>query len=195
MRCKRIVLTGYGGASPSWGTIYGHESKVVEVSPCHGEISSRCESGRARHFVLICVTSIQKGKIATLQVELRAAEKGYVVSWPTTSARYDLVIDTGKVLLRTQVKYADGLSSHSEGAVTVSLRRFQHDNKYNRKPIKPKFYSASEVDLVLVYIPKTDQIVAFKPLIFAGKGALTIRLKPPKNRQQAGVLFARNFLW
>ena len=46
-----------------------------------------------------------KGEIALLKVEIRAAEQGIVVLKPTTShRRYDIVLDCGGKFLRAQVK-------------------------------------------------------------------------------------------
>jgi hypothetical protein len=125
------------------------------------------------------VKTCYKGQIAELKVALRAAQKGFITSKPLIDARYDYVIDDGNQLFRTQVKYADGKSSKSSGAVVIRLRGHRNDA-----------YNAKEVDLLLVYIPKLDAIVYFKPEEFCkqnGVGSPSRAVqKQPKNQNMAG---------
>ena len=123
-----------------------------------------------------------KGALAEQKVVLRAMEKGFNVSRPISPARYDLVLDDGQALHRVQVKYADGLVSHSEGSVLVNLRTWNHAEDGKRS--KHKTYSAGEVDLVLAYIPKVDKIVKIEPQKFQGKASLVIRYEGAKNGQK-----------
>jgi hypothetical protein len=131
----------------------------------------------------------QKGERACLEVQLRAVEKGMVVSRPSTEARYDLILDDGGHLQRAQVKYGDGSVHDSQGAVSVQLRT-SVGNKY-----KYKTYAANEVDVLLVYLPKLDAVVALPPDKFIGKQTLCLRLEPSKNNQKYGVLMAADFIW
>ena len=55
----------------------------------------------------------QKGEIAQLKVQLRAAEKGVTLSKPLIDSRYDFIRDDGRKQERAQVKYASGKSPHS----------------------------------------------------------------------------------
>ena len=58
------------------------------------------------------MNSANKSEIAVLKLELRANQKGYFVSLPKNqSSRYDLIIDDGKKLYRTQVKYLNRSTS------------------------------------------------------------------------------------
>lgn len=128
----------------------------------------------------------QKGIIAELKVQLRAAEKGFIVSRPTTEARYDLIIDTGDERLRVQVKYADAKIGQ---AIHLDLRK----QTRNRGPRKT--YTADEVDLILVYLPTLDLVSALKPEMFQGKGSISLRLAPPKRKQNRRVLMAKELVW
>lgn len=74
----------------------------------------------------------KKGEIAKLKVELMAAELGWISSRTVEGSRYDLVLDNGKKLYRTQVKYADGKSSHSDGSILVGFRKAIGDDR-NKK--------------------------------------------------------------
>lgn len=136
------------------------------------------------------MNTTQKGEIAYLKVALRAAEKGLVVSKPTTDARYDLVVDDGGKLLRVQIKYTDSPSSRSAHAVAVGLRRTT-----NKLGATPRVYSAEEVDLLLVYVPQLDVVVQVQTPDFCGKTGLILRLQPSRNGQKKGVLLVSEHLW
>lgn len=130
----------------------------------------------------------QKGEIAFLRCALRAVEKGMVVSRPTVDTRYDAILDTGKKLLRVQVKYADGKSTHAAGSVVVGLK------KTNRRG-ETKSYTKDEIDALLVFVPKIDAVLMFAPKDFHGKNEITVRLEPPKNNQKKSVKLAETFRW
>ena len=132
--------------------------------------------------------TIIKGEIACLKVELRAYEKGAIVSKPSIECRYDRVIDIDGRLYRTQIKYANGKSSHAEGAVTARLLGTTRNGK-------KLYYSDLEIDALLVYIPKIDKICWFDKKIFTGKGILNIRIQPTKNCQVKGCLMANEYFW
>jgi hypothetical protein len=96
---------------------------------------------------MIC-DQLRKADIARIKVEMRALELSVVCSKPVTEGtRYDCILDTGDRLYRVQVKYADGKSSCSRGAVTVNLRRQIGKNRNHP-------YLEHEVDVILVYVPK-----------------------------------------
>lgn len=118
---------------------------------------------------------MDKGTLAEQKVILRAIELGYTVSKPISSARYYLILDKGK-LIRVQVKYGDGLSSNSQGAVSVSFRTW--NNKGGGK--KSKKYSTEEIDAICAYLPSVDKVVWLEPEKFAGKAACLIRIAPAK---------------
>lgn len=132
--------------------------------------------------------SIQKGTIAQLKVELRAAEKGVVLSKPCLDVRYDYILDDGSRLQRVQVKYGDGIASHASGVVVVNLRGWKG------KEIS-RVYCEDEVDALLVYVPKIDKVLKFTAPQFCGKTSLYVRLKPPLNGQAKGTLLAQDHLW
>lgn len=88
----------------------------------------------------------RKGDIAVTKAISTFTEMGYDVSLPITeSAAYDIVVDTGDVLVRVQVRYSSG--------VEVELRRI-HSNAtgYVIKKTKHKAY-----DWLYVYNPNGQQ--------------------------------------
>jgi hypothetical protein len=129
------------------------------------------------------LTTDIKGQIALLKVLMAAANKGATVSLPTTPLRYDLVLDWEGKLYRAQVKYADGKSPHSEGAIRVDLRR------------RKRQYSQDEVDILLVYVAQVDRVCWFGPEVFHQKAGLHLRTKPAKNGQAKGCLSVENYIW
>jgi hypothetical protein len=132
--------------------------------------------------------SQDKGLLAQLMVELRAADCDFTVSRPTGQARYDLILDDGTRLFRVQVKYCGGKPSHSTGAYVVWLLKGKHRER--KKP-----YTAKEIDAVVAYIPEEDALAWLPPALFAGKSAVTIRVKKPKNGQRKGILFLKDVRW
>ncbi|MCI0485271.1 MAG: group I intron-associated PD-(D/E)XK endonuclease [Blastocatellia bacterium] len=101
---------------------------------------------------MIC-EQLRKADIARLKVEMRALEKGIICSRPVVEGtRYDCILDTGSKLYRAQVKYANGKSSNTEGVVQVNLRK---EIRKNRNAA----YTDSEIDVLLVYVPKIDSVL------------------------------------
>lgn len=129
-----------------------------------------------------------KGEIACAKFDLRCAEKGIICSKPNLECPYDRVIDQNGKLQRVQIKYANGISKHSEGVVVCRLVRVSH------KPKEKKTYS-NEIDAVVAYLPTTDQLCWFGPKIFANKTMISIRLDPPKNGQVKDIILLDDYIW
>jgi hypothetical protein len=133
----------------------------------------------------------QKERIACLKIELRAAEKGATISRPTTDCcRYDAVVDYEGRLYRAQIKWANGISGHASGSIQVNLRKISRGNKAARQ-----YYTAEEIDVLLVYLPTIDKVLWIDALHFNRKQNLHIRIVPPKNNQIKGCLMAEKFIW
>jgi hypothetical protein len=132
---------------------------------------------------------IRKAEIAMMKVGMRALQVGAFVSKPIfEGARYDYIIERDGKLYRTQVKYADGKPFRSTGAVYVNLRK-------QIKKDKNCPYNESEVDALVVYVPKIDKVCWFEPEVFCGKHALHIRIAPTKSGRVKGCLAAEDYLW
>ena len=121
----------------------------------------------------------QKGEIAQLKVQLRAAEKGVVLSKPLVESRYDFILDDGRKLERVQVKYASG---------KINLKSWEGRLLRRR-------YCASEVDALLVYVPQLDEVLRFEAELFCERASFTVRLEPAKNGQTKSIINARDFVW
>ena len=135
------------------------------------------------------LTSNWKGQLAVSKVETHAMELGLVPNRPLLDCRYDVIIDDDKKLWRAQVKYANGTSRNSIGAVTVNLayETRQRRNVYT--------YNDSEVDAFIVYVPKIDKLCWFPCSAFVGKKELSIRLEPPLNGQKTKIFYAHDYFW
>jgi hypothetical protein len=132
---------------------------------------------------------MRKAEIAMMKVGIRALQLGASVSKPIfEGARYDYIIERDGNLYRAQVKYADWKHKKTVGAVQVNLRKQIKKNKNHP-------YSDSEIDVLVIYIPKIDKICWFGPEVFCGKQNLSIRIAPSKNGQIKGCLAADDYLW
>ena len=129
-----------------------------------------------------------KGEIACAKFDLRCTEKGLICSRPNLECAYDRIVDQNGKLHRVQIKYADGKTSHSTGAVVCRLARIGHDYK------NPKTYD-KEIDAVVAYVPAIDKLCWFSRSIFSGKKMISIRLEPPKNGQIKDIVLAKDYEW
>ena len=132
-----------------------------------------------------------KGEYALLKVKQLALERSLCLSAPTMpNCRYDLIVDCGERLVRAQVKYADGKSSQSTGCVQLNLRKITRGNRSGKQ-----FYTAKEVDVLIVYVPKIDKLLWLEAPHFHNKQTITIRFEPAKNNQSKGCLMAEDHFW
>jgi hypothetical protein len=132
-----------------------------------------------------------KGELAMLQVQLRALEIGALLSKPLREAgRYDLIIDWQRTLYRAQVKYCDRGSSHSTGAVTLRA-----GNITRNRAVTFPCYTAEEIDALLVYVPKMNEVLWLPPAQFDGKQNISLRYQASLNNQAKGCLWAADFIW
>src|SRR5262245_50856817 len=131
------------------------------------------------------------GGYATTRVVLRALEKGFTPFHPLIECRYDLILDDGVKRHRVQVKYAGGKSpKQASGVIPVGLKKCRTDG---RAPIW--HYTAAEIDALIVYVRKIDQLLWFGPEIFEGRTFLHIRVEPARNGQHKGCLMAADYIW
>jgi hypothetical protein len=81
------------------------------------------------------------------------------------------------------VKYSNGKSQHSQGAIRLDLRR------------RKRCYTKEEIDVLLVYVPKTEKVYWFGPEYFHQRAALQLRIARTRNGQKKGCLMAESFIW
>ena len=129
--------------------------------------------------------SVEKGELAQLKAELRAVEKGFVVARPLTPTRYDLLIDDGLKIWRTQVKYANGVAPKTENAVIASLG-YTDRNKIDHP------YTTEQVDAFVIYVPKVESILWFDAESLCGRLKLQIKFA---GRRQKNSIWYKDYIW
>ena len=123
-----------------------------------------------------------KCQIGQLKAELRANELGYTVSRPTFDLRYDMILDDSKGnLYRTQVKYCNNEYINSDGKQRDDILRLE---------LKGNEYSNDQIDLLLIFCPKIDKILAYGPKQFHNKKRIKIYLKNKNSKH-----FYEKYLW
>jgi hypothetical protein len=127
-----------------------------------------------------------KGAIAEAAITAAAVELGFVVLRPVVEGRrYDLVIDTGPLLLRVQCKWAQRKGS----VILVYLSTSRHTpGGYVRTT-----YGANEVDGIAVYCHELKRCYYLPIEEVAGRTGFNLRLAPAANRQEAAINYASDY--
>ena len=124
-----------------------------------------------------------KGNVSELKVMMAYVEAGFAVSVPFGGgAPYDLIVDTGKKLLKVQVK----TGRLRDGCVLFSMRRF------NGRGGKGHRYDCDELDVFAVYCPDNNQIYVTPFTEGLNEGRLRCG-KTKNNQQQQKVRWAEQF--
>lgn len=87
------------------------------------------------------------GELSELRFILEAAEKGFKVSKPLTTEKYDLIIDHDGTLYRVQVK-----STHVERFQSPTYKKGYYKIMLSYGANAKKSYTEEMVDLVAAYI-------------------------------------------
>jgi prevent-host-death family protein len=128
----------------------------------------------------------QKGAVAEMEIAAAATRTGVVVLKPQIEhTRYDLVFDLGSRLLRIQCKWA-GL----DGDV-VFIRLVA--SRYTRRGSIASTYAADEIDGVAAYCGELHRCFYVPIDRVAGRRAIQLRLRPPKNSQRASINLADEY--
>jgi hypothetical protein len=110
---------------------------------------------------------------------------GFQVSVPFSKlAAYDLIVDTGKRLLKVQAKTA----WIRAGCMNYHSRR-RVGGSYNDR----RAYEDGEIDYFAVYCPQTNSLFVI-PAEGHGKAGM-LRIEPTKNNQKKMVKWAKDFSW
>lgn len=120
-----------------------------------------------------------KGEIAQLKVQLVAAGKNLPCSLPfNVDSFYDLLLDDKGKISRVQIKYCNR----------------KHDDHLELRLDSPrsnrKHYSNKDVDLLLVFLPSKDVVLAYGPKKFHKKKVIQINLKDPNSKH-----YYKNYIW
>ncbi|MBO0859274.1 MAG: hypothetical protein J2P21_12495 [Chloracidobacterium sp.] len=111
------------------------------------------------------------------------SKAGFVVSTPFgNGAPYDLIVDTGKRLLKVQVK----TGRLREGCVLFAAQRI--NGHHGTKRYK---YDEGEIDIFAVYCVENDVVYLVPTLGALAEGRL--RVSSTKNNQRQNVRWAKDF--
>ena len=125
-----------------------------------------------------------KGDLGVAKAYADLVEQGYVVLFPATEhAPFDLVAYCEGEFVRIQVKYR----AARLGAVTVRFKSFWAD----RHGVHAVPMDKSEVDVVCIYCPDTDECYYIRPS--EHRASITLRVDPTRNSQVARVLLASRY--
>jgi hypothetical protein len=128
----------------------------------------------------------QKGAIAEAQITAAAIELGLEVWRPAVEGgRYDLILDTGDRLLRTQCKWAQ-----REGDVVVVRAR---TCRHTPRGYVWTTYDAAEIDGVAAWCPENGECYFIPIANIAGRGLMHLRLAPARNNQELLVHWASHY--
>lgn len=123
------------------------------------------------------------GQIGQLKVELEASKKGLTSSLPTLPVRYDILLDDGKKIYKAQIKYCNNKSKRVKDKDWLLLN-------LERKHLHSKSYNNKEIDLLLVYLPCIDKILAFPPKLFHNVPRIYINI-----RNKNSTCYWEKFVW
>jgi prevent-host-death family protein len=134
------------------------------------------------------LTSNDKGNIAEAAIALEAIKLGIDVLKPVAEhARYDLLFDLGKRVMRVQCKW--GSLDRDLGVVCVRVGGSRHTpNGYVTST-----YSIDEVDAIAVYCGGLAETFLVPIDVAAGKRQMHLRLEPPRNGQRACINLASDY--
>ena len=125
------------------------------------------------------------GTITELKCITYFLELGYTVSIPQNPTRYDFILDTGKELLRIQVKTCN--TTRQEGAITFSTNSSHY---VNGKHVHTD-YKKDNIDYFCTFYEQQCYLV---PIEECGSTEKRLRIIPPKNGQIKNICFAKDYI-
>jgi hypothetical protein len=133
------------------------------------------------------LTTDQKGNIAETAIALEAMKLGLGVYRPVTEGeRYDLILDTGSRLLRTQCKWA------SRYRDVIVIRCYLARRGPGGKLLSRR-YTSAEADVFAAYSLDVDQCFLLPPAMWAERRELHLRISPTRNNQARRVNWAKDY--
>jgi PD-(D/E)XK endonuclease len=134
----------------------------------------------------VALTTDQKGTVAEMAIALAAAKLRLPVYAPLNQgSRYDLIFDVGSRLLRVQCKWA----VRRADVVVIRCRTCRRA----RTGLVHRSYAVDEIDLIVGYCAELDRCYVVPFADYYRRGAIQLRLKPTRNHQRQGILWARDF--
>jgi PD-(D/E)XK endonuclease len=132
------------------------------------------------------LTTNEKGAIAEAYITAEAMKLGMVVWRPVAEGcRYDMILDIGGTLLRTQCKWA----RRNGDVVVVRISTCRHTPRGYVKTT----YMSEEIDGVAVWCEDTRERYFIPIADVDGQGFLHLRLAPARNNQELLVHWAADY--
>ena len=127
----------------------------------------------------------ERGNLTELQCLTAFYSCGYKVSIPYgENCRYDFILDTGKQLLRIQVKTSHPLENDDGFTFNTCSTRVNSKGNVRHE------YTKDEIDFFATYYDGKCYLV---PVSETGKNGKTLRHSPPKNGQKKHISLAKNY--
>lgn len=126
-----------------------------------------------------------KGLVTELQCQTYFTQLGYIVSVPLGPQRYDFILDTGKELLKIQVKSCSNTDPATLEFSTKSVHYNKTNGYYN------VHYNENEVDYFCTFFENECYLIPFSEI---GTSSKKLRLLPTKNGQVKNICFAKDYI-
>lgn len=123
-----------------------------------------------------------RGTITELKCKTYFLELGYLTSTPDSPTRYDFILDTGKELLKIQVK-----TSHLVDGQLV----FKTESTHITSTGNNRRLYEDEIDYFCTWYENECYLI---PIEDCGRGRKTLRLTPTKNGQVKNISFAKDYI-
>ena len=132
------------------------------------------------------LTTDQKGAIAESAIVHAASKLGIDAYKPFgEGGRYDLILEVGPHLVRTQCKWAP---RHGDVVVVRC-----YSNRRAREGLRRRCYTSAEVDAIAAYCQAIDRCFLLPADRIDGRPHVQLRLAPCRNNQRLGVNWADDF--
>ena len=133
---------------------------------------------------MIELSSKQKGNLTELKCLSAFYELGYQCSIPYgENSRYDLIADIDGKLIKIQCKTSREVE---QGVIEFSCRSCRSNTQSNLR----RRYTSEEVDYFATMCNNQCYLI---PYDVCGNRAQRVRLKPTKNGQTKGIVFAKDY--
>ncbi len=131
------------------------------------------------------LTTNQKGAIAEAKIIAAAIEAHIGVARPVFDERYDLIFDSGSLLLRIQCKWARRVGDVIVGRLYTSRR--------GRNGLINRRYEVGDFEAFALYCPDTDACYLLPADEFVARRQVSLRVSRSRNNQWSGVNWAQDF--
>lgn len=132
--------------------------------------------------------TLYKGVLTEQKCFLKCIEMGFTVSKPIfDNARYDFILDTGKNLLKIQVKSSRWKDEEHSSFVFNCYS--QHSLSNGNKRMK---YTNKEIDF---FMTEKEEIFYLYPASEQGLKEKTLRILPTKTGQVKNISFAQDYVF